>query len=119
MCYGTGVSDNEDYGTASVRAITNSIKQLKNIYSNNGVLLTDDQAYLKTGATFSIGFESDLYPTFTTSMAATIIEEAKKHNYGMISMWSMGRDAMLEPNKDISKPFTYSKELRKYENIYD
>ena len=119
MCYGTGVSENEDYGTASVRAITNSIKQLKNIYSNYGVLLTDDQAYLKTGATFSIGFESDLYPTFTTSMASTIIEDAKKHNYGMISMWSMGRDAMLEPNKDISKPFTFSKELRKYENIYD
>ena len=34
MCYGTGVSENEDYGTASVRAITNSVKQLKNIYSN-------------------------------------------------------------------------------------
>jgi chitinase len=81
--------------------------------------LTDDQAYLKTGATFSIGFESDLYPTFTTSMASTIIEDAKKHNYGMISMWSMGRDAMLEQNKGISKPFTFSKELRKYENIYD
>ena len=119
MCYGTGVNDNEDYGTASVRAITNSVKQLKNIYSNYGVLLTDDQAYLKTGATFSIGFESDLYPTFTTSMAATIVEDAKKHNYGLISMWSMGRDAMLEPNKAISEPFTYSKELRKYENIYD
>lgn len=119
MCYGTGVNENEDYGTASVKAITNSVKQLKNIYSNYGVLLTDDQAYLKTGATFSIGFESDLYPTFTTSMASTIVEDAKKHNYGMISMWSMGRDAMLEPNKDIKEPFTFSKELRKYENIYD
>ena len=91
----------------------------KNIYSNYGVLLTDDQAYLKTGATFSIGYESDLYPTFTTSMAATIVEDAKKHNYGQISMWSMGRDAMLENNKAIAEPFTYSKELRKYENIYN
>ena len=119
MCYGTGVNTDEDYGTASVRAITNSVKQLKNIYSNYGVLLTDDQAYLKTGATFSIGYESDLYPIFTTEMAATIVEDAKKHNYGLISMWSMGRDAMLETNKAIIEPFTYSKELRKYENIYE
>ena len=119
MCYGTGVEENEDYGTASVRAISNSIKQLKTIYSNYGILLSDDQAYLKTGATFAIGFESNLYPTFTTSMASTIIEDAKKNNYGLISMWSMGRDAMLSPNQAIKEPFTFTKELRKYENIYD
>ena len=119
MCYGTGVNEDEDYGTASVRAISNSVKQLKNIYSNYGVLLTEDQAYLKTGATFSIGYESDLYPIFTTSMASTIVEDAKKHNYGLISMWSMGRDAMLETNKAINEPYTFSKELRKYENIYE
>ena len=119
MCYGTGVNSNEDYGTASVRAIKNSVKQLKNIYSNLGILLSDDQAYLKTGATFSIGYESNLYPVFTTSMAATIIEDAKKHNYGLVSFWSMGRDAQLETNKAISEKFTFSKELKKYENIYE
>ena len=119
MCYGTGVNDNEDYGTASVRAITNSIKQLTDIYSNYGILLTEAQAYLKTGATFSIGYESDLYPVFTTSMAATIVEDAKKHKYGLISMWSMSRDAMLIENKAISEPYTFTKELRKYENIYE
>ena len=119
MCYGTGVNSDEDYGIASVRAIKNSVKQLKNIYSNLGILLSDDQAYLKTGATFSIGYESNLYPVFTTSMAATIIEDAKKHNYGLVSFWSMGRDAQLETNKAISEKFTFSKELKKYENIYE
>ena len=119
MCYGTGVYENEDYGTASVRAITNSIAQLKTLYANHGILLSDDQAYLKTGATFAIGYESDLYPTFTTSMAATIVEDAIKHNYGLVSMWSIGRDAMLMPNKAIDEPYTFSKELRKYENIYE
>lgn len=119
MCYGTGVNENEDYGTASVRAITNAIKQLKTLYSNHGILLSDDQAYLKTGATFSIGYESNLYPTFTTSMASTIVEDAKKHNYGLVSMWSIGRDAMLSPNQAITEPFTFTKGLRKYENIYD
>ncbi len=119
MCYGTGVNADEDYGTVSVRAITNSVEQLKTIYSNHGILLSTDQAYLKTGATFSIGYESNLYPVFTTSMASTIIEDAKKHRYGLISMWSMGRDAMLTENQAISTPFTFTKELKKYENIYD
>lgn len=119
MCYGTGVQENEDYGTASVRAISNSVKQLQSLYANYGILLSDTQAYLKTGATFSIGYESDLYPIFTTDMAATIVEDAKKHRYGLVSMWSMGRDAQLIENKAISEKYTYSKELRKYENIYD
>ena len=82
-------------------------------------MLSDDQAYLKTGATFSIGYESNLYPVFTTSMAATIVEDAKKHNYGLISMWSIGRDAQLIYNQAINEKFTYSKELRKYDNIYE
>ena len=119
MCYGTGVAENEDYGTASVRAITNSILQLQNIYANYGVLLSESQAYLKTGATFSIGYESDLYPIFTTSMAATIVEDARKNKYGLVSMWSIGRDAKLSENKTITEQYTYTRELRKYESIFE
>lgn len=115
MCYGTGVNANEDYGTASVRAITNSVKQLKEIYSNRGLELTDTQAYLKTGATFSIGYESKLYPVFTTAMAKTVVSDAKEHNYGLVSMWSMGRDAMLESNSAISSKYNYSKILQDYD----
>lgn len=116
MCYGTGVWVNEDYGTASVRAITNSIRQMKKIYANHGYELTDDQAYLKTGATFSIGYESNLYPVFTLSMANTVVEDAIKHNYGMVSMWSMGRDAMLISNQAITTKFNYSNVLHKYDD---
>ncbi len=114
MCYGTGVYSNEDYGTASVRAISNSINQLKSIYSNRGIELSDAQAYLKTGATFSIGYESNLYPVFTTSMASTIVEDAKAHNYGMVSMWSVGRDAKLETNSGIKDKFEFTKILLSY-----
>ena len=116
MCYGTGVYENEDYGTASVRAITNSVKQLKSIYSNYGYELTDDQAYLKTGATFSIGYESNLYPIFTTSMASTVVEDAITHNYGLVSFWSMGRDAKLEENSAITEQYKYSQILKTYNN---
>ena len=114
MCYGTGVYENEDYGTASVRAINNSIKKMKEIYSGYGLNLTDEQSYLKTGATFSIGYENSLYPTFTTEMAETVVNDAIKNNYGLISFWSMGRDAILETNKDISKQYTYTKVLKTY-----
>lgn len=114
MCYGTGVLENEDYGTASVRAMNNALNQLKLIYSNHGFELTDDQAYLKMGATFSIGYESSLYPTFTTAMASTMVNDAIKNNYGLVSMWSMGRDAMLESNKAISGQFHYSEILNRY-----
>ena len=116
MCYGTGTYEGEDYGEASVRAITNSIKQLKIIYSNHGYELTDEQAYLKTGATMSIGYESNLYPVFTKSMASTIVEDAKDKNYGLVSMWSMGRDAKLEANSGISTAFEFSKILQEYNN---
>lgn len=114
MCYGTGVYENEDYGTASVRAITNSIKQMKELYSNYGINLTDDQAYLKTGATFSIGYENSLYPTFTLKMAESVVDDAKEHNYGMVSMWSMGRDAMLESNQAITTQYNYTNILKTY-----
>lgn len=114
MCYGAGVYESEDYGTASIRAINNSIRQMKDIYSGYGINLTDEQAYLKTGATFSIGYENTLYPTFTTEMATTIVNDAIKNNYGLISFWSMGRDAMLETNKDISKQYTYTSVLKTY-----
>ena len=115
MCYGTGVYENEDYGTASVRAISNSINQIKTLYANHGQTLTTDQAYLKTGATFSIGYENELYPVFTLAMANTIVDDAIKHNYGMVSMWSMGRDAMLKANQAITTPFNYSNVLHRYD----
>lgn len=114
MCYGTGVYENEDYGTASIRAITNSIKQMKQIYADCGQSLTDDQAYLKTGATFSIGYENSLYPIFTLKMAQDVVSDAIKHNYGLVSMWSMGRDAMLETNQAISTQYNYSNILKQY-----
>ena len=114
MCYGSGVYENEDYGTASIRAITNSIKQLKQIYADFGLSLTDEEAYLKTGATFSIGYENSLYPTFTTDMAETIVNDAIKNKYGMISFWSMGRDAILETNSAINKQYTYTNVLKQF-----
>ena len=78
----------------------------------DGINLTDEQAYLKTGATFSIGYESNLYPVFTLDMANTVVNDAKKNNYGLVSMWSMGRDAMLEKNSAITTQYNYTNILK-------
>ncbi len=116
MCYGTGVYAGEDYGDASVRAIENSIKQLKKLYGNYGYDLSDTQAYQKTGCTVSIGYESTLYPTFTTNMMKKVTNHAKAHNYGMLSFWSMGRDSTIDGNKGISTKYAYTNIAKEYLN---
>ena len=116
MCYGTGVSSGEDYGDASIRAIENSIKQMKILYSNYGIELTDVQAYKKTGCTVSIGYESNLYPTFTTSMMQKVTNHAKENNYGMLTFWSMGRDSKIETNAGISSKYAYTNIALEYLN---
>ena len=107
MCYGTGVYSNEDYGDASIRAIENSIKQMKSIYKEYGKKLSTAEAYAKTGATIDIGYESSLYPVFTLEMAKKVVNHAKEHGYGMVSYWSINRDAKMVSNKAISDTFTY------------
>lgn len=107
MCYGSGVYANEDYGDASIRAIENSIEQMKQIYSLYGKKLTTKEAYAKTGATIDIGYESSLYPIFTLEMAKKVINHAKENQYGMLSYWSINRDAKMVPNKAITGLFTY------------
>ena len=49
-------------------------------------------------------------------MANTVVNDAKKNNYGLVSMWSMGRDAMLEQNSAITTQYNYSKILKSYKN---
>ena len=67
-----------------------------------------------TGATVDIGYESYLYPTFTTDMTKTVVDHAKKNNYGMISYWSINRDAKVEENSGVKNKFEFIKELKKF-----
>lgn len=114
MCYGTGVKSGEDYGDASIRAIENSIGQMQKLYANYGQELSETAAYLKTGCTVSIGYESSLYPTFTTSMMKKVTAHAKEHNYAMLSFWSMGRDSTVDGNKGISTKYAYTTIAQEY-----
>jgi len=115
MCYGAEVNANEDYGDASVRAIENSVKQMQEIWSNYGINLTKEQAYQKTGATVDIGYENDLYPIFTPEMTRKVVDHAKEHKYGMISFWSLNRDAKMEQNVGVKNQYEF---LNQMNNLY-
>lgn len=114
MCYGAGLYEGEDYGDASVRAITNSIKQMKEIFSDYGINLTTAQAYAKTGATVALGYEGTLYPTFTTAMTQKVVDDANKNNYGMLSYWSINRDALMESNRGITTLYQFYNVTKEY-----
>lgn len=114
MCYGTGVASGEDYGDATIRAMENSVKQMQTIYANYGIDLTENEAYALSGCTVSIGYESSLYPTFTTAMMQKVADHAKNKGYGMLTFWSMGRDSQIESNSGIGSQYAYTKIALQY-----
>ncbi|MGM9903267.1 hypothetical protein A5844_002271 [Enterococcus sp. 10A9_DIV0425] len=94
MCYGESVPD---YALGSMDAVDNTMVQLKNHYQQYaGISLTDEQAYAKLGTTPSVGFESEQHPYFTSSMMKQVVNHAKERKIGMVSYWSMNRDAQVD-----------------------
>ena len=114
MCYGYGVAANEDYGDASVRAMENANAQLIDIYKDYGTTLSESEAYSMMGATVSVGYDSSVYPVFTSSMAKKVADHAKAHSYGMLSYWSVGRDAKLEPNVGVTYKYEFLDTIYSY-----
>lgn len=102
MCYGySGVRSGEDFGDASVRALKNACAQLKQIYAEYNITITDEEAYKMLGATVDIGYENTDNPIFTADLTQKVAEFCKENGLGMYSFWSMNRDAKLESNKGI------------------
>ncbi|EOH89547.1 carbohydrate-binding protein [Enterococcus villorum] len=94
MCYGSVVPD---YAQGSLDAVDNTKNQLQDYYKRYAnTTLTDAQAYAKLGTTPSIGFESSAHPYFTTDMFNKVVQHAKSRKLGMVSYWSMNRDAMVD-----------------------
>lgn len=94
MCYGPSVID---YAHGSLDAVDNTMVQLKNHYRRYaGITLTDEEAYTKLGTTPSIGFENEQHPYFTTEMFNQVVEHARERKIGMVSYWSMNRDAKTD-----------------------
>ncbi len=96
MCYGNGtLLAGENYGTASLRAVTSLAGQIKERYANIlNVTLTEDEVYKKIGTTVSIGYESAAHPIWTTEWSQLVVDQAIELGLGMVSFWCLNRDCM-------------------------
>ena len=94
MCYGSGVlQPNENYGTASVRAMDSTKNQIKDYYKKYAnTTLSDSEAYAKLGVTVSIGYESGSDPIFIPEWSQLVTIHAKVNNIGMTSYGSSQAD---------------------------
>ena len=94
MCYGASVPD---YAQGSIDAVDNTMKQVKDYFKKYaGMDLTTEQAYAKLGTTPSVGFENTGHPYFTTEMMKQVVDHAVEKNIGMVSFWSINRDAKID-----------------------
>lgn len=107
MCYGAGLLPNEDYAWASIRALKNANRQLGELYKTHGKTLSEKDLYKKMGATVAIGYEGDAFPIFTTENMGVVAEFAKEVGLGLLSFWSINRDAELYYNKGISSAYEF------------
>lgn len=107
MCYGSEVNPGEDFATASIRAIDNACVQVKSIYAEFGIELTQEQVYKMLGATVDIGYENQYNPVFTAEMTKRVAEHANKVGLGMYSYWCINRDSMMQYNSAIDTQYEH------------
>ena len=107
MCYGAGLLDGEDYAWASIRALKNANRQLGELLFARGKTLSEKDRYKKMGATVAIGYEGDAFPIFTTENMEVVATFAKDVGLGMLSFWSINRDAGLYYNKGINSAYEF------------
>ena len=109
MCYGSGVlKPGENYGTASVRAMESLQKQIKDYYNRFAkISLSDSQAWALVGATVSAGAEPG-NPLFPPSYSQLVVDSAKNNKAGMVSMWSINRDAKVDGNTGITTRYEHT-----------
>lgn len=111
MCYGSGtLLPGENYGTASLRAIDSTARQIKECYKKYANIdLTEAEAYRKVGVTTSVGFEGDAHPIFTKDWTELVVNHSIEKGIGMTSFWSLNRDAQLDGNKGIYAPYEHTR----------
>ncbi|MBU3087247.1 DUF5011 domain-containing protein [Clostridium gasigenes] len=116
MCYGDGVLlPGENYGTASVRAMTSTKDQLKDYYKKfTGATLSDADAYAKLGTTCSIGYEGSSFPTFTPDLAKIVVDASIKNKVAMTSYWSINRDAKFDTNQGITGLYLFNNVYKQF-----
>ena len=116
MCYGSGtLAPGENYGTASLRAVDSTMKQVQQYYKKyQNIDLTEAEAYKKIGTTVSIGFEGGSHPIFTPEWTKLVVDHAIEKEIGMTSCWSINRDAKLDNNQGVNQQFEFANVFTKF-----
>lgn len=101
MCFGTAYFNHPVYGnyaTGTVHAISNTARQLQTLYRDiRGINLSLSEAYAKVGVTVSVGYEGHGHPYWPVGWTEIVLDHAVAQNIGMVSFWSMNRDALVIP----------------------
>lgn len=116
MCYGSAVSD---YGQGSIDAIDQTAKQLQTMYQTYAEKkMTSEAAYQKIGTTCCIG-PREGHPYFTLKQFEQVVKHAREKKVGMISFWSMNKDALLTKDKEeLLNAYDYAKiAIKEFETV--
>lgn len=93
MCFGYSSVPNPSDMSIPVITSSESLKnQIKEIYAQNGVTLTDSDAYKMVGITPMIGVSYQSQEIFTLDSARKVLDYAKSKKIGQLSYWALTRD---------------------------
>ena len=97
MDFGVVTSEAAPLSAVVIRAVTALHGQVSQAYADAGQPISDARAWTKVGVTPMIG-QSDV-PTevFTLADAAAVNQFLREHGVGLVSMWSLNRDATCGP----------------------
>lgn len=98
MDYGSSLSSDQTMLTASENALIQTQRQLKILYKQVDIHLSDKTLWSKIGATPMIGQNDFRNEVFTLNDAQALNEFAHSHGVGRMSMWSVNRDIMCGSN---------------------
>ena len=92
MNYGDSRDKKLSMAENSINALKQTHRQLKILYKEQDINLTNETLWTKLGATPMIGQNDVLSEVFTLQDARKLNTFAKKKNLGRVSMWSANRD---------------------------
>lgn len=98
MDYGSSLSSDHTMLSASESALIQTERQLKILYQQAGVQLSDTTLWSKIGATPMIGQNDYRNEVFTLNDAQALNKFALSRGVGRMSMWSANRDIMCGSN---------------------
>lgn len=98
MNFGESREKGESMGDASIRALKQTHRQLKTLYTLADIELSDATVWQKLGATPMIGQNDNAGEIFTLDDAEALNAFAAEQKIGRMSAWSLNRDQTCGPN---------------------